>query len=805
MPRDRLHFGPFSFDPVALELRRRGRRLRLRPQSASALDLLLTNPGREVSRQALREVLWGEVEYLDHETGINSCIRRLRRVLGDRASRPRYILTLPGRGYRFIAPVSAVSDAAPSDAARRSQRAAPIEAGTTVDGEAEESVSGPGENVREGAPPRPRRGRRSLTTLVLTLLAAGSLWAGRSANPWSEVPREEGLDLVLGSDLVRSGLDADLARSLADAFRIGLERAPQVRLLPRRRARLALARMQRGADSAIDRDVGMEIAQREGLDGIVVLRIQLPGGPLQLQAEVTAAADGATLASASSRVDGESEALAGLDDLLIRLAAALEDLPGPLAPRPFPLAEVTTSDLEALRAYSLGVRRAVAGRVDVATRLFERALELDPGFVMARVKLGISQRNTGNFASAIGQFRFARQSAGRLTEFERLYVEGWLGWLRLAPGKSIGAWTLLRELYPRRTIGYHNLAVAQASLRLDFDRCAATARAGLRIAEVARSVRTLEIVLRHCQLGGGKVDEALSGVLPHLREPGIYTELIPYVLIAARRYDALAANLADWERDRISDRRGVWNAARSLRLRSIQLADSGRFEAAAELVRRAEAIEAPGASEHQVWSRLAYLAYRLEQKDRPPAPGELADSIELVERLLAGAEAEACRPHRAQVLGLLGRAAARSGHLELARAVLARIDRSQDLLHEGLWGAHLALVVAEIQAAEGDFEGARTRLQAALVKSPVAPLHAHESLAAWLWTTGRPRAALELDRWIVERRGRALAECTGILSCFDRPFNVVAWGRANRRLEGAAAALLTRAWSGRGGEPVTAP
>lgn len=82
MQRHRLSFGPFDFDPIALELRRNGRRLRLRPQSAQALALLVANAGEEVSREALRDHLWGEGTYLDHETAINTCIRRLRAILG---------------------------------------------------------------------------------------------------------------------------------------------------------------------------------------------------------------------------------------------------------------------------------------------------------------------------------------------------------------------------------------------------------------------------------------------------------------------------------------------------------------------------------------------------------------------------------------------------------------------------------------------------------------------------------------------------------------------------------------------------
>lgn len=111
MSRGWLQFGPFLFDPLSLELRRAGRKIRLRPQSARALALLLEAPGNEVSREALRAHLWGDGTYVDYETGLNTCIRRLRNVLADDARRPRFVLTLPGHGYRFIMPVTVPPEA----------------------------------------------------------------------------------------------------------------------------------------------------------------------------------------------------------------------------------------------------------------------------------------------------------------------------------------------------------------------------------------------------------------------------------------------------------------------------------------------------------------------------------------------------------------------------------------------------------------------------------------------------------------------------------------------------------------------
>src|SRR5678815_410433 len=134
-----LRFGVFEFDAQALELRKNGRLLSVRPQPLTLLALLLERPGDLVSRDEIQRALWPGDTFVDFEQGVNHAIRELRAAIGDTAESPRFVQTLPRRGYRFIAPVERpaaaenrlVADVAQSlDASATIQSAAPIAAST---------------------------------------------------------------------------------------------------------------------------------------------------------------------------------------------------------------------------------------------------------------------------------------------------------------------------------------------------------------------------------------------------------------------------------------------------------------------------------------------------------------------------------------------------------------------------------------------------------------------------------------------------------------------------------------------------
>ena len=106
-----LRFGPFEFDPKSGQLRSDSSTHCLADQPLALLNALLERPGEMVSREELRHRLWPDGTFVDFEHGLNSAVSRLREALNDSANAPRFVETIPRRGYRLLVPVEAEGQA----------------------------------------------------------------------------------------------------------------------------------------------------------------------------------------------------------------------------------------------------------------------------------------------------------------------------------------------------------------------------------------------------------------------------------------------------------------------------------------------------------------------------------------------------------------------------------------------------------------------------------------------------------------------------------------------------------------------
>lgn len=158
-------FGTFEFDDQGHELRRQGRLVSLEPQPARVLALLVRRSGDVVTRDELTRTVWGAETHVDFDRGLAYCLSEIRHALGDKGENPRFVETLPRRGYRFIAPVSAGPPGQSSE---------PAPASPVLDTAA--SPAAPGVGAPSG---RSWRGPLFLVTAVTLLVAGVGVWRWR--------------------------------------------------------------------------------------------------------------------------------------------------------------------------------------------------------------------------------------------------------------------------------------------------------------------------------------------------------------------------------------------------------------------------------------------------------------------------------------------------------------------------------------------------------------------------------------------------------------------------------------------------
>jgi DNA-binding winged helix-turn-helix (wHTH) protein len=114
-----IHFGDFAIDPHAGELFKKGIKIKLQQQPFQVLVILLERPGDLVTREELRQRIWPADTFVDFDHSLNTAVKKLRQALGDGSQKPRYVETLPRKGYRFLGTIKAAEKGAPAPTAKR--------------------------------------------------------------------------------------------------------------------------------------------------------------------------------------------------------------------------------------------------------------------------------------------------------------------------------------------------------------------------------------------------------------------------------------------------------------------------------------------------------------------------------------------------------------------------------------------------------------------------------------------------------------------------------------------------------------
>jgi cholera toxin transcriptional activator len=183
-PARLYRFGTFEADAATGELLRQGIRIKLNAQPFQVLLLLLERPGELLTREEISRELWPDGTFVDYEHGVNSAVNRIREALGDKASNPRFVVTLARRGYRFVAPVERI-DLSEDSPAAASESAEPVveEQAAQQAEQSSEPISSPHGRILATPQELPKASYRVVQTLfVLLQLMYLGFYVGALAN-----------------------------------------------------------------------------------------------------------------------------------------------------------------------------------------------------------------------------------------------------------------------------------------------------------------------------------------------------------------------------------------------------------------------------------------------------------------------------------------------------------------------------------------------------------------------------------------------------------------------------------------------
>jgi TolB-like protein/DNA-binding winged helix-turn-helix (wHTH) protein/Tfp pilus assembly protein PilF len=357
-----IHFKSYEVDLRAGELRKHGHRIKLQVQPFRILQTLLEHPGEVVTREDLQRQIWPSDTFVDFDSGLNNAVKRLREALGDSAETPRYIETLPKRGYRFIGAVEARNGDSP----------------------AAETVNSVGIHENVAVPTNPRSFIRATTFLLLGFLIAVGLALGTDMGGLRSrillkfhPPSIHSLAVLPLQNLSSDPSQEYFADGMTDALITDLAQVSTLKVI----SRTSILRY-KNTNKALP-----EIARELNVDGIVEGTVQRSGDRVRITAQlIHGPSDKHVWASSYER--GLRD-LFGLErdvaqDIARQIQTHLSPSPNPPPQQPRPV------NVKALEAYLQGryhLDRVGQGFGDEENRkaaeCFQQAIDADPNFALA--------------------------------------------------------------------------------------------------------------------------------------------------------------------------------------------------------------------------------------------------------------------------------------------------------------------------------------------------------------------------------------------------------------------------------------
>jgi DNA-binding winged helix-turn-helix (wHTH) protein/predicted Zn-dependent protease len=411
-------FGLFELVPQSGELLRQGRRVKLQELPFRLLLALLERPGEIVSREVVRQRLWPGDTFVEFDQGLGTAVGKLRQALDDDATNPRFIETVPKRGFRFIAPVEAFHPAvdAPSDSA-----SAPP---TPYIQPLHDPPPAAPEPPAAQTPTSHRRAARRFRFLVPTaafLLIAASLAAYLYHRRTAFRFTPQGT--IVLADFFNTTGEPLFDDALRQALEIGMKQSPLVTVLSDRKSAVTLKQMGISTEQRMTGRAAIEVCRRNG--GLVTVQgsISSLGTTYLIGLAAIRCDNGKLIANQQVESSRKEDVIDALGKAAAKLRAHLgESLPS-IQKYNAPLEQATTPSLEALDAYSTALLTWDHKGDRDSLPFFQKAVALDPNFAMAYGALATVSYNLGETQLARQYTTKAYELRDRVTESERSAIE----------------------------------------------------------------------------------------------------------------------------------------------------------------------------------------------------------------------------------------------------------------------------------------------------------------------------------------------------------------------------------------------
>ena len=439
-PTTIYRFGSFEADSKTGELRKHGIKLKLQELPFRLLVSLLERPGAVVTREELQAKLWPDGTFVDFERGLGTALNKVRETLCDSAAAPRFIETIPRRGYRFIAEVERV------EGKRLSQRKPATALGET------------------SAPPvRPAR-KYAMAVFIMgaiaIVLAGGAAYSRLRTRPKLLTDQ----DVLVLADFTNNTGDAAFDGALRQALAFELEKSPFLKVMDEQEVNQTLQLMRRPAGQRITNDIAQEVCAREGQKATIGGSIASLGTNYQIALQAINCQTGATLAREQAEAENKEHVLKALSKAAMGMRAKLGESLSSIQ-KVDRFGPLTTTSLEALEAFERGQHLNSQGLFREEIPYMQRAIELDPNFASAYMFLGVAYNNAGQVALRNAAHTKAFALRNRVSERERLMISAeYYSFVTLEVNKAVDVLQVLARSYPRFAGGHHMLANAYSTI-----------------------------------------------------------------------------------------------------------------------------------------------------------------------------------------------------------------------------------------------------------------------------------------------------------------------------------------------------